>query len=264
MKFTLWTGLVVVVLAPSVASASYIKPTLTSVSPGVNLTIYESSTYSSGVGTTAGSFNWTHSGNNYLPSALKTFCIEIGQHVGIGNTYTYKLDSQLQNYPTSGSGAGTGAGTSGAMGLVKADLLRELYGRYYNTLGSSNVNNAAFQLAIWEITHDGYSTVNAGQYYSGNVIGTGDFRMTTTTGAAGSAMTLANSWLASLNGQGPKSNNLIVLTSPTAQDQIAVAPAPPAIGLAIAGIITLFGLKRRARRAALHSKESVATASSAI
>ena len=251
MRFSLWTGIVAVFLSPGIASASYVNANLASVSPGVNMTIYESTTYSGGVGTIAGSFNWTQSGNSELQNSFKTFCIEIGQHVGIGNTYTYQLDSQIQNYPTSGTGAGTGSGTSGAMGTVKADLLRELYGRYYDTLGTSDVNNAAFQLAIWEITHDGYSTANPGQYYTGNVIGTGDFRMTTTTGNAGSASTLANSWLASLNGQGPMNGSLVVLTSPTAQDQITVVPAPPAIGLAVVGVVALFGLKRARRKSAV-------------
>lgn len=251
MKYTLWTGIVAVFLSPGIVSASYVNAKLTSVSPGVNMTIYESSTYSGGVGTTAGSFNWTQSGNSYLQNSFKTFCIEIGQHVGIGNTYTYQLDNQIQNFPTSGTGAGGGSGTSGAMGTVKANLLRELYGRYYDTLGSSNVNNAAFQLAIWEITHDGFSMANPGQYYTGNVIGTGDFRMTTTSGNAGAASTLANSWLASLNGQGPMNNSLVVLTSATAQDQITVVPAPPAIGLAVMGVVALFGLKRARRKSAI-------------
>lgn len=250
VKYALWTGIIAVFLAPGVASASYVNAKLTSVSPGVNMTIYESTTYNGGVGTTAGSFNWTQNDNGYLQSSFKTFCIEIGQHVGVGNTYSYQLDNQIQNFPSSGSGAGTGAGTSGAMGAVKADLLRELFGRYYDSLGPSNVSNAAFQLAVWEITHDGYSALNPGQYYSGNVIGTGDFRMTTTNGDAGAAASLANTWLATLNGQGPKNGSLVVLTSPTAQDQITVAPAPPAIGLAVVGVVSLFGWRRARRKSA--------------
>jgi hypothetical protein len=174
----------------------------------------------------AGFFNWTLTGGTYtgLSTNFSTFCCEIQQDILPGNNYTYNVDT-VANAPQP-SNAFYGA----PMGAAKADRISELYGRFYNLLGSiSNANNdsAAFQLSIWSIIYGNGTDVNTGRFQASGF---------------GAAMTEANAMLGALDGTGPRFAGLAALTSDTAQDQIIV---PSSGSLALLGLGGLIASRRR-------------------
>lgn len=151
-----------------------------------------------------------------LASQFNTYCIELNQTVSSGNEYLYEVLTPAQ--------AGWTNEQTLAAQLLWADHFADT-----NTQDGST----AFQLAMWELTHDAGMSLNSG-----------DFR---STGAAG-AKSLAQGWLSSLTTLAPRGGlpELFVLRSPTAQDQItAMVPAPGAAACAILGLSLLGGRRRR-------------------
>ncbi len=123
-----------------------------------------------------------------------------------------------------------------SMGLTRAKYIEELWGRYYDPSWESGANSheaAAFAVAIWEIIKEDLPVSPTGWD-----VGTGSFTV------AGD-YSLANEWLYSLNGSGPKAN-LRVFSNGNFQDYIAAVPEPATI--ALLGIGAVAGLLRRKRR----------------
>lgn len=148
----------------------------------------------------AGVLNWTTSEPSArLAEEFHTFCIELTEHVSFGGHYTYSLvDPSLA--PT----------VLGGMGTTKANLLAELFGRYYPTANFTLSDQAAaFQLAAWEIVHD-----------SGLDLATGTLRVRN----KGAYWQLAETMLGNLTGSGPRMN-LTALAQTGAQDQVVI-PEP--------------------------------------
>jgi hypothetical protein len=134
------------------------------------------------------------------------------------------------------------------MGLTKANVIGELWAKYYNTVGNSNVNGAAFQLAIWKIENDWGSATAFDNF------GVGNFQASATTGTPGAdALGTATTWLDYLNTHnGLPQANLVALTNPTAQDQvIEVTPEPSSLALAGLFGLCLAGYAWRRRRLAV-------------
>jgi len=131
---------------------------------------------------------------------LAGFCIEIEQNAS----------SSYSNYTVGTLDSVLDSGTASAM--------RELWGRYYDeswmNTGNSiyNVQAAAFQTAVWELIYDGIEDVDLAH---------GGFSMT----ANESIMSLANTWLGSLDGSGPKAD-LRILSNASHQDFVVEVPEP--------------------------------------
>ena len=206
------------------AAADTVTATFNTVDPGSNGSFSIDGGANWGSTGPAGLFNWTRTGGTYagLQGNFYAFCTELTEHVGYGGSYTYDVTS-LENVPTS----------LGGMGSAKADLVRELFGRFYNPAftGALDVDHAAaMQMSIWEIVYENGPTLDV-------TTGNAQFVNDDVT-----AMGLANIMLASLDGTGPKSNEVFALASVGTQDMIV--PAPGTLVLAGAGAVAM----RRRRR----------------
>jgi hypothetical protein len=146
----------------------------------------------------------------------------------------------------------------GPMPPAKQELLRELWGRYYQSIYTGTAierrnKTEAFSLAVWEIGYEksGKLDVTNGPGFW--------FQQQKALGTPAVAA-LANAWLASLNGQGPKWDvwSLVPLTGATKtnvyQDLMFGLPVPEPGCLAMlagSGLLVAAGvICRRQRRAA--------------
>jgi hypothetical protein len=215
----------VVLAGAEPAQANYVWATFQNVSPGEVITYSLNGT--SGLQTIAGQLHWiTDATDAGFPPTFTTFCIELTQHVS-NNSKKYTL-VDLENAPSPGSGTG-GAGVNGPMNTTKANQIRELWGRYYAGLGTSDQLNAAFQIAIWDIVYDDFVPDPS------------------------PTVTLAQQWLASLTGDPHYFEpNLIALSNRKAQDQITVVTPEPTtlslVGAGLVGVLGYVGVGRRLRR----------------
>jgi hypothetical protein len=173
---------------------------------------------------------------------VAAFCTEL-REMAPETTLTYDV-IQLEQGPEPTTFLG------GGMGTVKANYVRELWARFYNSDWASggeytyqqNSKAAAFAAAIWEIVHEDLPTSSLG--WDVTVDGTpGDrgFRV------EGVDMCLANSWLHALTGNGPKAD-LRVFSYNGAQDYIVEVPEPATI--ALLGFGGIFSLLRKRRNTA--------------
>lgn len=169
--------------------------------------------------TSTGMFQFTRTGGTEPGSPtgiFNAFCIEPREFVSPGSTYTYDF-----------SDLSAGATNIGGMGAAKATLLEELFGRYYPVIGApiTAQKAGALQIAIWEIVRENSGALDVS---NGNVVFSNP--------ADPGALTLAQSYLSSLDGTGPHLDNLYALTAIGAQDVIVQIPEPVtsfATGLAL-------------------------------
>lgn len=204
------------------ASADIITARFDEVSPRRTVSI-SGNAGASFMNTSAGSFNWTRTGGDYdgagADGAFVTYCIELAQHISYGSSYSYETrPADLSPIP------------GGGMGSTRANLLAELFGRYYNADFVANDEAAAFQVAVWELSHDDGANLLSGTI---RVVNNGAWFAT------------AQGWLDSLDGTGPRLN-LLAMTHATAQDQIFVVPNGSTA--ALMGLAAAFGYSGRRRR----------------
>ncbi len=208
----------------SFASADVITARFDEITPGRSIE-YSLDSGGSFHGTRAGSFLWTRLGGDYAgpgaDGAFTTYCIEINQHISYGSTYDYETRAADLS-PIPGSG----------MGAARADRLAEFFGRYYSPQFTTNNDAAAFQVAVWEITHDDGLNLTDGVFQIDD---------------EGSLSLMTQSWLDSLDGTGPRLD-LLAMTSSTAQDQLFVIPNASTAALLFMGGV--FGCSGRRRRSA--------------
>lgn len=158
-------------------------------------------------------------------STIGVFCMDLGQYASSYKTYDI-TDPADGPVPDTYLGSG--------MGVEKAALLSELWGRYYDSswLTGSTYTEAqknaaeAFQICIWEIIYEDYG--NAVDITSDGTSGELGFK------AKYVESSLANSWLTSLDGTGPTAD-LVSLSNCYSQDFLTAVnvevPEPATVAL---------------------------------
>jgi len=155
-------------------------------------------------------------------SAFRSWALELGPTVDGGAVYIFD------------PGGLTGSQVDGARAVVLRDLfarwINPATGRVSGGTEGRGATAAAFQLAVWEIAHENFGTIDAGTLVARMSLATGAFR------SSASAETIA--WygtIAATLGQGGfRSQELELLANPVAQDQIRVVPTPSA-GIVLLG-----------------------------
>ncbi|MCA9238320.1 MAG: hypothetical protein KDA44_22765 [Planctomycetales bacterium] len=266
--------MLLVALTATSASAS-VQMQFLNVSPGVGgfkMYNYKESTASVALlhnNVSAGAMNWQTGGDDatlpVLPldgsNKLVTFCIEIGQYVTSAAKMYDKtaLTSAPDPYVT-------GYGNSlTKISSERAGLLGNLADKYWNSALDTGVENAAFQLAVWEIVHESAAMALSSIGGIGGLnVGAGSFYVVGDRTVETDAITLANSWLAGLqNVDLDPTKSLYALTNKCYQDQIFYGSTPtpdpegdpgtvpePATVISWLGLMTTVGLIARRRRAA--------------
>ena len=171
----------------------------------------------------AGVFNWTRTGGSYRTADQFTaFCIELGEHISGGTNYTYDI-----------VGLEDGTDSMGGMGTTRANLIRELFGRFSTPAFDEPLSErkaVALQLCIWEIVHETRSSLDLAR---------GHARFSSSNEAA---FHLAQEYLKDLTGDGPRDYTVVAMRAAGVQDQII--PAPGAVALAGLGLLAA-GRRRR-------------------
>ncbi len=166
-----------------------------------------------------------------------SFCTQLFEGVTVGQTYTFNVVA-----PSQVPEADDPTNAPGPMGAIKAALVNDLYRRYYADLaGATQIG--AFQLAIYEITHENLAATSASEAVSQLALDKGAFQ----SGKAGGLYATAASMLASLGqgGFGSMGPNLLGLSNASAQDQLLVVPIGAPAVLAGFGLIGLGFMRRR-------------------
>jgi hypothetical protein len=155
---------------------------------------------------------------------------------GFGNFVAFCID--LAQYLTSGKDYSV-AGSSKFGSAVDANIDR-LFTSVYSSI-STAVQGAAFQVALWEIISD-----TSGSY---NLAG-GNFSVDNASYSA-SVIGQANQYLNGLATAGTGGYRLSFLQSSVGQDLVTISPVPlpAAAGMLGLGLASLFGLRRRRRKA---------------
>lgn len=174
---------------------------------------------------------------------VQTFCIEINE--GFPDDPISYTVAELTNVPEESP--------PGAMSAAQASVLQDLYARYYadiitddagETWANRSDEAAAFQLVIWEITHENMTGAStASDVVSRLDISMGAMAFTNTANA--NVASIASSMISSLGSGGFQlMTNLLGLTNPDNQDMLIVVPTPAIAGLAGLGLV---GMRRRRR-----------------
>lgn len=179
-----------------------------------------------------GKLKWTvNSSTDPLVSVgpnFPTFCIELERILSSPDTFNVGLVRNAPNPSTSSPFP------SGSIGLVREFYLGRLYDLAYLGL-STTTDLAAFQLAVWELSHETTNTFNVS-------LNNGTFSVAT--GASPLAISTANGWLNSVSSNVviPHVLSVYALSARYNQDQIFSVPAPPNSGLPEASAVTTWGL----------------------
>ena len=181
--------------------------------------------------------HWTDTDSG---SMMITYCLQLYQGVDLGGNYDFTV-TDIEDSPTSPP-------FPGAMGAQRAILLRDLYARWADPLTAGlpmdedEMNDAAtaFQILIWEITHERFSAVDATGMIAQIDLGIGALQWNSDSTAVSD---FATAMIDSLGVDGFRDADIMGLTNPDAQDQVSMIPAPGALFL-----VSLSALGTPARR----------------
>ncbi len=189
-------------------------------------------------------------------SSVVVFCTEIQESISTGQTYNY--DVVEPQYASAGTAGNPGSSSSaipiGGIGVAAARNVAILYDLYYAGNEASDWNSAtvgAFQLAVWELTHDSDGSLSGtdGSFYVTNGNSTVRNLAQSYLDAVGSTSSSYNPYtdLVALSSMGnPGRQDLLVQSQyvggPVTAVPFGVNPLP---GLAIIGF---FGWRRLRKR----------------
>ncbi len=170
---------------------------------------------------------------------FQSWCVEVFQGLDLGGTYTFDV--------VAAEAAPGAAVAPGPMGAVKAAAVRDLFARWINpatgnvngAIGDRDAKTSAFQLMLWEISHENFTATTAQGILAQLSLSSGAFRAS----ISGATASWYDSIMQSLGVGGFQSSAIEGLTSATAQDQLRLVPAPGSIAL-----LGLAGLLRTRRR----------------
>jgi hypothetical protein len=186
-------------------------------------------------------------------NTLELFCVELGQFTAPVNVaqpnYTVLSLSQADSGIPSSQHMETYAGiTSLGIGATAADRLSKLYGKIfgttYNPSGvlATDTLKAAFQLAVWEVSHDDdFSLSNPGAGVQGFYVSGSQ------SGLYNNAIAQANAWLSELqaNYASTAGMALAVLHHPATQDLIVPIPEWSSFAAVFAAVSMALVVRRR-------------------
>lgn len=158
---------------------------------------------------------------------LDAFCIQLGQNLNTSAFVTYELVSAQDYFGNS----------------TRVDLIGSLYTGFGSSV-TTKPSSTAFQMALWELTHESDVNVNLGDV----TLNSGRYSVNNNPGGA---TTLAEGWLSQLD----SITNLFdihVLTNGNSQDLLVFSPTQPTLvsepaTLGLLGL-GLLGLGLRSRR----------------
>lgn len=180
-----------------------------------------------------------------------TYCAQIWESASAGDDICFQVVEDLTQFPEYPP-------YPGPMNTTQVGLVEDLYARYidietgYLRAGTALTDDydydtaaSAFQLVVWEITHENIAENTLATGKSELSLGLGAFRANTADNVIGGQA--ADLIMASLGSNGWLSmgDNLRGLTSETMQDQFMVVPLPMPAVLAGIGLIGATVLRRR-------------------
>jgi len=170
---------------------------------------------------------------------LLTWCTEVYQGLDVGTAYAFN-EVAAENAPG-------GAVAPGPMGAIKAAAVRDLFARWINPtnglvnggIADRDAKSAAFQVVLWEITHENFSATSPSGIVSQMSLSSGAFRAN----LSGDSASWYSAMVQSLGVGGFQTAAIGGLTNDFAQDQLYMVPAPGAVAL-----FGLAGIASRRRR----------------
>ena len=191
----------------------------------------------------AGERQWT---NQYGREVI-TYCVQLYQSAVVGETINFTQTTDLNSVP--------GAETApGPMSEVQSGMVEDMYSRFIDgrtgklAEGTELTNSfdyatasAAFQLVLWEISHEDITADSLEGGKDQLSMELGAFR-------AAEASEATELIISSLGEDGWESHGGIIgLQSSTAQDQLMVVPLPTPIILAGIGLAGVVAVRRKMR-----------------
>lgn len=174
-------------------------------------------------------------------SMFRSWCIEVYQGVTQGSTYDFNVVTDVN--------APGGAVAPGPMGAVKAAVARDLFARWIDEstgmvnggMADRDAKSAAFQIALWEITHENFTASSAAGILGQMSLGSGAFRAS----IDGATAMWYDQIVQSLGVGGFLNADLEGLTSATAQDQLRLVAVPGPGAFALLALAGVFSRRRR-------------------
>jgi hypothetical protein len=189
---------------------------------------------------------WVWNDSSNQSSSYITHCVEIYQSVSVGSSYIFEV-VDVEDVPERPN-----SGWPGNMGDQRARLMRDLYADWANpatggvngSAGERDSIASAFQLMVWEITHENFSAETAEDMVDQISFDLGAIQREFAGGTQDMVGDYLEQMTASLS-EGPLQNaDLVGWTESSAQDQSRYVPAPGVL-VAMAGGLGFAGRPRR-------------------
>ncbi len=188
-------------------------------------------------------FNWLKTNGSDLPGGveLMAFCVEVAEAFP-DDPIQYNV-SEVTSVPEEAP--------PGNMSANQALLMKDLYAKNYADIADTTNDTdwadtsdevAAFQILIWEISHESFTSTTLAGMVGELSITLGAFQVSNAFNA--NVSTIAGQMIAGLGAGGFEDYNILGGSNATNQDLLIVVPSPAIAGLAGLGLV---GMRRRRR-----------------